>query len=268
VGGAAQAARVIVTREEPTIAGDEVGTERSADGPMVEGAVRSPARALRGLSVLIVLGGSLLCLTAGAAEADHLQPLLDRPADLLAAEPRWIGVISVAVAMIPLLLGWWLIRWTTALITAGAVGAAVLFALHGRLAAEWLWTATLCCAALGGILGWFLYPVLFALQMAVIAGGTTYGLVATAVPSLPLLAGVAAAVAAIAGGLFGLRLAPWAAIAQTVFTGFAGVLIGMIILCRPHGDGERLVLALVVGLITIPLGAWVQARAHRRAQQL
>lgn len=223
---------------------------------------------VRRLPTLLVLGQAFLWSCLDAAEAERLQPLLDQPATVLAAEPRWLGLLSIGMALFPLLLGWWLIRWTTALITAGAVGAAVLFALHGHLTPEWLWTATLCCAALGGILGWFLYPLLFALQTALIAAALTFGILGKALPTLPLLAILAAIVAAIAGGLLGLRLAPWAAIAQTVFSGFCGVLAGMIILCRPQGDGEHLVLALLVGVITIPLGAWVQVRAHRRAQQL
>jgi hypothetical protein len=49
-----------------------------------------------------------------------------------------------------------------------------------------------------------------------------------------------------------------------VLLGFLGVVIGMAILCRPNSQGEGLVLAAVVALVTIPAGAWVQWRAHRR----
>ncbi len=236
VGGAAQAARVSVH----------------------QAVLARPYR--RASAALVLCTGTWTC--AAAAEPQAIQPLVD-----LLSEPRWFGVLTIAVALFPLLLGWWLIRWSTALTTAGMVGATVLFMLHGRLAVEWTWTAVLCCAALAGVLGWFLYPLLFALQMAVIAGGMTYGALKTALPTLPSVAVISAVVVALIAGLIGLRLAPWAAIAQTVFIGFAGVLMGMAVLCRPQGTGEQLVLAILVGLITIPLGAWVQARAHRRAQQ-
>ncbi len=147
---------------------------------------------MRSRHIRILLPAILLLLTTtafGAGEPRTLQPLFDERLDHLLASPRWVGVFTIASSMFPLLMGWWLIRWTTALITAGVVGAVVLFVLHDRVASEWMWTGALSCAALGGIVGWFLYPVLFAFQTALLAGFATFIGVSKLVPGVPLLAG-------------------------------------------------------------------------------
>ena len=185
----------------------------------------------------------------------------------LGEQPAWVGVLLIAGSFLPLLMGWRLIRWTTMLLTAGAVIGAVLFVARPHLPATWAWVTALSCGVLGGALGWFVYPLFAALQACVLAAGLIITTLLAALPAWPAVAyGLGCGGGAVAG-IIGWRTAALGAIIQTVLLGYAGVLIGMIILCRPASQGEGLALALVVGLITIPAGAWVQWRARRREQQ-
>jgi hypothetical protein len=219
------------------------------------------ASRLSALSVLCLL--AWLQPSALAAADGTVQPVA-----ALLAQPRWVGVLGIAASLLPLLMGWWLIRWFSALITAGAVAGAVLFLLHGKTAPEWAWTAAVSAAVLGGVAGWFLFTVLFAVQIAALAAALVVAGSKQVAPTLPVLWFSLGLGALVLGGWLGWRLAPVAAIVQTVAMGSAGILAGMVVLCRPQGIGEEVVLALLVLVITAPVGTWVQWRAHRRAQRL
>ncbi|MBA3698373.1 MAG: hypothetical protein H0W78_05940 [Planctomycetes bacterium] len=185
----------------------------------------------------------------------------------LSSEPAWVGVLFIAGSFLPLLMGWRLIRWTTMLFTAGLVIGAVLFLTQGHLPTMWAWITALSCGVLGGVLGWFAYPFLAALQACVLAAGITIGALLSALPGLPAVAYGVGCGAGVVAAYIGWHTAAIGAIIQTVLLGYLGMLTGMAILCQPVSQGEGLVLALVVGLITIPAGAWVQWRARRRELQ-
>jgi len=184
----------------------------------------------------------------------------------LSEQPTWVGVLLIAGSLVPLLMGWRLIRWITMLLSAGVVIGAVLFWTQGHVSTPWAWIIAASCGVLGGVLGWFVYPLVSALQSCALAGGLTIAALLAALPALPALAyGLGCGVGAVAG-IIGWRTAAISAIIQTVLLGYLGVLTGMIILTRPTSEGECLVLAVVVALITLPTGAWVQWRARRREQ--
>jgi hypothetical protein len=185
-------------------------------------------------------------------------------APALDAQPVWVGVLLIAGSLLPLLAGWRLIRWTTMLVSAGVVLGAVLFWSEPYLGRGLAWLAALACSVLAGALGWFLYPAIAAVQACALAASLTIGGLLALLPGWPALAyGLGCGVGAVAG-LIGWRLAGLAAIVQTILVGYAGVLMGMLVLCRPASPGTGLLLALVVALITIPAGAWTQGRAWRR----
>ena len=181
-------------------------------------------------------------------------------------QPSAYGIALILISLPILLIGWWLIRWFSALSTAGAAGAAVLFTLLDRTAANWAWTAAISVGVLAGFFGWFLFSLIFAAQLVGLGWIAGFHLLQFAAPTIPLAALIAGGAGALFGGILGWRLAPIAAIIQTVFIGFIGIVAGMIILCQPINDGERLLLAAVVGIITIPAGAWVQWRSHHKPE--
>ncbi|HEX3134095.1 MAG TPA: hypothetical protein VHX44_11005 [Planctomycetota bacterium] len=185
----------------------------------------------------------------------------------LSEQPAWIGVLLIAGSFLPLLMGWRLIRWTTMLLSTGVVIGVVLFLAFGHLPTLWAWVTAVSCGVLAGAVGWFLYPLIAGVQSCVLAAGMTILALQHALPSLPALAyGLGCGVGTVAG-ILGWRAAAASAIIQTVLLGYLGVAVGMAILCRPASQGEGLVLAAVVALVTMPAGAWVQWRAHRREQQ-
>lgn len=189
------------------------------------------------------------------------------PLGPLTAQEPWVGVVLVAGSLLPLLMGWRLIRWTTMLVSAGAVIGAVLFWTQGHLPTLWAWITALSCGVLGGALGWFLYPLLSALQASALAGGLTVSGLLAVVPTVPGVAyGLGCGVAVVAG-IIGWQTAAISAILQSVLLGFLGVFAGMVIICQPASEGEVLVLAMVTAVITLPAGAWVQWRARLREQK-
>jgi hypothetical protein len=201
-------------------------------------------------------------MVGGAAQAAELMAV---PA--LSEQPAWVGVLLIAGSFLPLLAGWRLIRWTTMLLTAGVVIGAVLFVAGPHLPATWAWITALSCGVLGGALGWFVYPLFAALQACVLAAGFIITALLTALPTLPALAYGLGCGGGVVAGIVGWRTAALGAIIQTVLLGYAGVLIGMAIICRPASQGEVLVLALVIAVVTVPAGALVQWRGRRREQQ-
>ncbi len=182
----------------------------------------------------------------------------------LRLEPSTYGILLILISLPILLVGWWLIRWFSALTTAGALGAAVLFTLIDRTAIHWAWTAAICVGILGGFFGWFLFSLIFTTQLMSLGWFVGFHLLQFATPQFPHAALIAGGIGAVFGGLLGWRLAPIAAIIQTVIIGFIGIAAGMLILCQPINFGECLLLSLLVGLITIPAGAWVQWRSHQK----
>lgn len=201
-------------------------------------------------------------MVGGTAQAAELMAI---PA--LSEQPAWVGILLIAGGFLPLLMGWRLIRWTTMLVSAGVVIGAVLFWAQGHLPTMWTWITALSCGVLGGVLGWFVYPLLSAVQSCIMAGGMTIAALLAALPGVPALAyGLGCGIGVVAG-IIGWRTAALSAIIQTVLLGYLGVFTGMAIICRPASQGEGLLLALVVGMITIPAGAWVQWRARKRELQ-
>jgi hypothetical protein len=128
----------------------------------------------------------------------------------------------------------------------------------------WAWITAACVGVLAGFLGWFLFLIVFTVQLAALGWAVGYHTLQYTSPQIPIAAFAAGCVCALIAGAIGWRLAPIAAIIQTVLFGFVGILAGMIILCQPVNTGERLLLALLVAIITIPAGTWVQWRAHKR----
>lgn len=185
----------------------------------------------------------------------------------LSEEPAWLGVLFIAGSLLPLLMGWRLIRWTTMLFTAGVVIGVVLFLAQGHLPTMWAWITALSCGVIGGALGWFAYPLISAMNAGILAAGMTIAALLAAVPGAPALAYGLGCGAGVVAAFIGWRTAALLAIIQTVLIGYVGILTGMVILCRPASQGEGLLLALVVGVITIPTGAWVQWRARKRELQ-
>jgi hypothetical protein len=169
------------------------------------------------------------------------------------------------MAFIPLLIGWRLIRWTTALISCGISIGAVLFLAHGHWSAALAWTMALSCGVLGGGLGWFLYPLISAAQSAVLAATFTFIGMQMLAPTMPALWYGLACGMGVTAAMIGWETAAISAIFHTVMIGYLGVLDGMVIICKPATIGELLLLSLVVGGIVIPIGALIQWRAHQRS---
>ena len=190
------------------------------------------------------------------------QPVLN--ITTLQHQPSAYGIALILISLPILLIGWWLIRWFSALSTAGVVGAAVLFTLIDRTAANWAWVAAISTGILAGFFGWFLFSLIFTVQFIGLGWIAGFHLLQFAAPNIPLAALIAGGAGALIGGILGWRLAPIAAIIQTVFIGFIGIAAGMLILCQPINLGERILLTVLVGMITVPAGSWVQWRSHHK----
>jgi len=197
-----------------------------------------------------------------ATTSGSAHPFADLLAGLDGLSPL-LGVLAMALAFLPLFYGWRLIRWSTAVMVALIAGLAVLQVCLPRTEPLWAWLAALCVAALAGLVGFIAFQALVAVQ----AAGTAFVLVATGMgqlaPAWPLLTFIVAALAAGGGALLGWLIAPYVAIAQTVFYGSGLLLAGMVILCHPHGDGEVLLLTAAVLLLALPAGFIVQVRQLR-----
>jgi len=216
------------------------------------------------------LGGSKPCLRISCCTA-ILMPILfsaEPTAQIVFSINTWqqqpsaYGIALILISLPILLVGWWLIRWFSALSTAGAVGAAVLFTMIDRTAVNWAWTAAISVGILAGFFGWFLFSLIFAAQLVGLGWIVGFHVLQSAAPNFPLAAFIAGGISALIGGILGWRLAPIAAIIQTVFIGFIGIAAGMLILCQPINLGERILLTVLVGIITVPAGSLVQWRSH------
>ena len=218
---------------------------------------------LNGSQKLLRLSCSLVIFMPALFSAETT-PLSALNLNTLQQQPSAYGIALILISLPLLLVGWWLIRWFSALSTAGAVGTAVLFTLIDRTAINWAWTAAISVGVLAGFFGWFLFSLIFTAQLIGLGWIAGFHVLQFAAPTIPLAALIAGSVGALFGGMLGWRLAPIAAIIQTVFIGFIGIVAGMLILCQPINFGERLLLSILVGLITIPAGAWVQWRSHHK----
>ena len=183
---------------------------------------------------------------------------------VIAASP-WLGMFVILMALIPLLIGWRLIRWTTALISCGITIGTVLFFAHDHWTAALAWTMALSCGVFGGALGWFLYPLISAVQSAVLAATFTFVGMQMMAPTMPALWYGIACGMGVTAAMIGWETAAISAIFHTVMIGYLGVLEGMVIICKPTTINELLLLAVVVGGIVIPIGALIQWRAHQRS---
>lgn len=185
---------------------------------------------------------------------------------ILRAQPQLVGIALALLGFIPLLVGWSLVRWASALLTGALTAAVVLVCCHGVLAPPLQWTAALSAGILLGFAGFFLVQVVIGLQIGVLAGLLTWTALGHAWPTLPLVALGAGVLAAAVGAVIGWWAAPFLVIAQCVLNGFLVILAGMIAIVKPV-DAEVAWLALVVAVITVIPGLMVQLRAHARAQR-
>ena len=228
---------------------------------MVGGAASAARVSVR--AVICVSTALIPCaLTAG-----DLGPFYTGPQQYLVASSPWLGMLIILLGFIPLLIGWRLIRWTTALISCGISIGAVLFMAHDHWSAALAWTLALSCGVFGGALGWFLYPLISAAQSAVLAAGLTFVAMQMITPTMPALWYGIACGMGVTAAIIGWKTAAVFAIFHTVMIGYLGVLSGMTMICQPTTNGEFLLLALVIGGIAIPVGGLIQWRAHQRSQK-
>jgi len=216
--------------------------------------------------------GMALCLLASAALCGVDAGGLAVPtphADAMRhweAAPRWCGPLIAAAGSIPLFYGWRLIRWSMALAAAGVASGAVLSLTLPVWDASLAWTAACASAIICGVLGFFLYQALIAIQLAICLGLILSTLVLWCIPHFTTGALAMGAVGALVGGIIGWRIAPLLGIFETVVYGVLLVIEGMAILIRVDSDGELLLLAGVVAVVTVIPGVLVQLRAHRREE--
>lgn len=196
-----------------------------------------------------------------AAQAANDDPLI-----ILRAQPQLIGVALALFGLIPLFLGWSLVRWTSAILTGALTVAVVLVCGHGRLDPALLWAAALAAGVLLGFLGYFLVQAVIGLQLGVLAGLMAWTGLLQALPGQPLLALVAGLLAAALGAVIGWWAAPYLVIAQCVLNGFLLILAGMVAVVKPS-DSAVVWLALVVAVVTVIPGLLVQLRAHARERR-
>ena len=190
----------------------------------------------------------------------------DDPLTSLRDQPQVIGVALVLFGLIPLFLGWSLVRWTSAILTGALTVAVVLVCSHGRLDPTMMWAAALAAGVLMGFAGYFLVQVVIGLQLGALAGILVWTGMIQALPGHPLFALVAGLLATAMGAVIGGWAAPYLVIAQCVLNGFLVILAGMIAVVKPS-DNELTWLALVVAAITIIPGLAVQLRAHARERR-
>lgn len=202
--------------------------------------------------------------TGDPAPVVHASP--DDPLTSLRDQPSVIGVALVLFGLIPLFLGWSLVRWTSAILTGALTVAVVLVCSHGRLDTTMMWSAALAAGVLMGFAGYFLVQVVIGLQLGVLAGFLVWTGITQALPGHPLLALAAGVLATAVGAVVGWWAAPYLVIAQCVLDGFLVILAGMIAVVKPT-NSELTWLALVVAAITIIPGLAVQLRAHAREKR-
>ena len=212
---------------------------------------------------------NLLAIMLAAATGDPapvVDASTDDPLTSLRAQPQMIGVALVLFGLIPLFLGWSLVRWTSAILTGALTVAVVLVCSHGRLDTTMMWSAALAAGVLMGFAGYFLVQVVIGLQLGVLAGILVWTGMIQALPGYPLLTLGAGVLATAVGAVVGWWAAPYLVIAQCVLDGFLVILAGMIAVVKPT-DSELAWLALVVAAITIIPGLAVQLRAHARERR-
>ena len=185
---------------------------------------------------------------------------------ILRAQPQLIGVALALFGLIPLFIGWSLVRWASALLTGALTVAVVLVCCHGRLDPAMQWTAALSAGVLLGFAGYFLVQAVIGLQLGVLAGILVWTGLAQALPGYPLLGLVAGVLATAVGAVVGWWTAPYLVIAQCVLDGFLTILAGMIAIVKPT-DGALAWLALVVAAVTIIPGLAVQLRSLARERR-
>jgi hypothetical protein len=252
-----------------------VGGAASAARVSVRANVRQPVlryflrRALFTFRPSPVFGALFLSLCSAlfpyALTAEDPDPFYTGIQHHVIASSPWLGIFIILMGLFPLLIGWRLIRWTTALISCGITIGAVLFMAHDHWPAVLAWTMALSCGVFGGALGWFLYPLISAVQSAVLAATFTFVGMQMMAPTMPAWWYGLACGMGVTAAMIGWETAAISAIFYTVMIGYLGVLEGMVIICKPTTINELLLLAVVVGGIVIPIGALIQWRAHQRS---
>lgn len=201
-----------------------------------------------------------------AAVSGDPAPSVPPDDDLLAilrAQPQVVGIALALLGFIPLLVGWSLVRWASALLTGALTVAVVVVCCHGRMDSALVWTAALSAGALMGFVGFFLVQAIVAVQVAAMAGTLVLTGMQHSLPTMPMLTLIAVVLTGALGAVVGWRTAPYLVIAQCVLNGFLVILAGMIVIVKPTG-AELGWLALAVAVITILPGLLVQLRAHAR----
>lgn len=216
------------------------------------------------VAVVLVVAGCLAAAEGGdpATPPPTLGERLTRLVLALHAYPHWTGPVVAALGLIPLFYGWQLIRWTMAICAAAMTGGAVLAFAMPAWDPTLAWTMAVSMAIIAGLLGYFLFQALVAVQGALIAFVLAALIVGVIAPNAQTVSLVLALLAAAVGFLLGWRLAPYLGIVESVLYAYLMILAGMIVLCRPDPGSEAWLLALAVGLVTVVPGMFVQLRAH------
>lgn len=215
---------------------------------------------------LILALGALLAATLSADEAGADPPIVARMSAWwqLHGAPRWSGPLLILLGAIPLFYGWRLIRWSMALVAAGVSSGAVLSVTLPVWDASLAWTAAIAAAIICGVLGFFLYQALVAIQLGACAAYALAALVLWCIPHFQVGALVLGLIGALVGGVIGWRVAPLLGIIETVLYGAGMMIEGMAILIGVESDAEFLLLATIVSAVTILAGMIVQLRSLRR----
>ena len=125
-----------------------------------------------------------------AAVSGDPAPSVPPDDDLLAilrAQPQMVGIALALLGFIPLLVGWSLVRWASALLTGTLTVAVVVVCCHGRMDSALVWTAALSAGALMGFVGFFLVQAIVAVQVAAMAGTLVLTGMQHSLPTMPML---------------------------------------------------------------------------------
>jgi hypothetical protein len=181
-----------------------------------------------------------------------------------AQQPRWLGILYIVVSLLPLLYGWRLIRWITALSLAAMLGTLTFHALLQRSDVTIAACGAGLAAVLAAVVGFYLYQAMVAVQGALLGLWVASAIAAHLSAAWHTAALFLALGLALIGLVVGWNGAALTAIVVTVLNGAVLGAYGMIILCRPADDLHLLVLAGTTLCTDIVLGLIVQLRALDR----
>jgi len=213
-----------------------------------------------------------------AAQAVGLPPLSDHP--LIASMPPshnllhlqgatpLVGVLLLAVAILPLFFGWRLLRVTLAVLTGYVLaivtwnyGMPYLHSLmpHATSTAlvPMLVVMTVVAALLGAALGWVIYQLELA-TVGALLGAFVFAIPATYI-EVPLLVWLVIAIGFVLGFIAGWVAAPYWAALQTAILGGILVAQGIMIIAQAPVEGSPTqVVAAGIGLSAAVIGFIIQ----------